>query len=156
MNSRPSCAALITLLAVVASCHRDPDTLVRDGYDEQEMKEAIQRARSELPKFIAALEARSGSDFAVKAPISQGKQPEHFWLTSVSVRKDQFEGEIGNDPGIIKGVKMGQKWTVGTNEISDWMFLRDEKMHGNYTMRPLLKTMDPAKAREWKRLFAEP
>ena len=71
-------------------------------------------------------------------------------------RDGSFEGLIGNDPGIVTNVKFGQKWTLKKLEISDWMFMRDDKMHGNYTMRPLLKTMKKEEAQKWRSRFAEP
>lgn len=119
------------MVSIICSCSRDPETLVRDGYDEKEMEAAIARARAEVDVFIAALGKRQGSDFAVKSPIKDGGGTEHFWLTDVTYREGAFEGLIGDDPGIVTNVKVGQKWTLKKLEISDWMFIRDEKMHGN-------------------------
>lgn len=56
----------------------------------------------------------------------------------------------------MQNVKIGQAWTIGKDEISDWMFMRDGKMHGNYTMRPLLKTMPEAEAEKYRSMLAEP
>lgn len=53
-------------------------------------------------------------------------------------------------------VQFGQKWTVKKEDISDWMFMRDGKMHGNYTMRPLLKTMPEREAAQFRSILAEP
>jgi uncharacterized protein YegJ (DUF2314 family) len=39
--------------------------------------------------------------------------------------------------------------------MSDWMFMRDGKMHGNYTMRPLLKTMPAEQAAKLRSMLAE-
>lgn len=148
--------AVLSLVLILCSCSRDPETLVRDGYDEQEMAAAIARARAEVDGFVAALEKGEGSDFAVKAPVKDRGETEHFWLTEVTYREGSFEGLIGNDPGIVTNVKFGQKWTSKKLEISDWMFMRDEKMHGNYTLRPLLKTMKKEEAQMWRSRFAEP
>jgi uncharacterized protein YegJ (DUF2314 family) len=147
---------LFSLVLNICSCSRDPETLIRGGYDEQEMETAITRARAEIAVFIAALEKGQGSDFAVKVPISDRGETEHFWLTDVSYRDGAFEGLIGNDPGIVTNVKFGQKWHSKQSEISDWMFMRDKKMHSNYTMRPLLKTMKKEEAQSWRSRFAEP
>ena len=57
---------------------------------------------------------------------------------------------------MVTNVKEGQKWSVKKSEISDWMFMRDGKMHGNYTMRPLLKTMSEEEAAKFKSLLANP
>jgi len=148
--------ALLSLVLLLCSCRRDPETLVRGGYDEREMDAAIARARAEVDVFIAALSKGDGSDFAVKAPIQDGGETEHFWLTDVVYRDGAFEGLIGNDPGTVKNVKFGQKWKLSKLEISDWLFMKDGKMHGNYTLRPLLKTMSKAEAAKWRAQFADP
>ncbi len=36
------------------------------------------------------------------------------------------------------------------------MFIRDGKMHGNYTLRPLLATMEEEEAELWRSRFANP
>jgi uncharacterized protein YegJ (DUF2314 family) len=53
-------------------------------------------------------------------------------------------------------VKIGQKWTIKKAEISDWMYMRGGKMYGNYTLRPLLKTIPQAEAAKLRALLAEP
>jgi uncharacterized protein YegJ (DUF2314 family) len=156
MKARLFLFSAFSLVLIICSCNRDPETLVRDGYDEQEMETAIARARAEIDVFIAALEKGQGSDFAIKVPITDRGETEHFWLTDVTYRDDAFEGLIGNDPGIVTNVKFGQKWKSKKSEISDWLFMRDKKMHGNYTLRPLLKTMKKEEAQMWRSRFAEP
>lgn len=140
----------------IPSSPSTPETLVTEDYDEQEMEAAIARARSEVDAFIAVLEAGSGTDFGVKAPIEDDGQVEHFWLTDVTYSNGTFEGLIGNDPGMVTNVTFGQKWTIGKSEISDWMYMKDGKMYGNYTMRPLLRTMPEEEAAVFRSMLAEP
>ena len=147
---------VVFLILVCGACSKTPDTLVKDGYDEQEMEAAIARARSEVDSFIAEMSKGNGTDFAVKVPIEDKDEIEHFWLTDIVYRNGKFEGKIGNEPGMVTNVKEGQKWSVKKSEISDWMFMRDGKMHGNYTMRPLLKTMSEEEAAKFKSLLANP
>jgi uncharacterized protein YegJ (DUF2314 family) len=120
------------------------------------MEAAIARARSEVGKFITELSARTGTNHAVKAPISDGKETEHFWLTDVVFQNGEFTGTINNEPGLVSNVKMGQKWTLKKGEISDWMFMRGDKMYGNYTMRPLFKGMPESEAAKFRAMLAEP
>lgn len=133
-----------------------PETLVEGGYDEKEMDAAIARARSEVDKFIAELENPTGIDHAVKAPIEDNGQVEHFWLSNLTFENGEFKGIIDDEPGVVKNVKLGQEWTVKKADISDWMFMRDDKMYGNYTMRPLLKTLPPEEAAQLRSILAEP
>lgn len=93
-------------------------------------------------------------DGRIKA-TKQEPTASYFWLTDVSFQDGSFEGVIGNEPGVVKNVKLGQKWSIEKAAISDWMFLRDEEMHGNYTLRPLLKTMPKAEADRYRAILAE-
>lgn len=145
---------LIVLLA--SACTKKPETLIEGGYDQQEMDAAIARARSEVDSFIAVLAKNDGSNFAVKVPITDKGETEHFWLTNVFYREGQFSGLLGNDPGTVTNVKYGDTITVAKAEISDWLYMRDGKMYGNYTLRPLLATMPAEEAAQYKAMLAEP
>ena len=116
MKSRFGLPLAVLFLACCA-CGRSPETLVEGGYDQQEMDAAIARARNEVDAFVAELAKGNGADFAVKAPIEDQGQTEHFWLTDVVYRDGEFEGVIGNDPGIVGNVKFGQKWTIKKGDI---------------------------------------
>ncbi len=148
--------SLLVLALACCSCSSKPSTLVEGGYDEKEMDAAIARARSEVDSFIAEMAKQNGEDFAVKAPIEDKGQTEHFWLTDVVYSNGEFKGQIGNDPGIVGNVKIGQPWTIKKEQISDWMFMRNGKMHGNYTMRPLLKTLPEKEAEKLRSMLANP
>ena len=147
----------LLLLFPLATCFAaEPATLVKDGYDQKEMDEAIAKAKKTVDKFIQVLESEEGENFAVKAPVKDGEDVEHFWITQIEFKDGKFTGRIGNDPGIVSNVEIGQKWTVKKEDISDWMFMRDDKIHGNYTMRPLLKTMPEEQAKALRAMLADP
>ncbi len=156
MRPSPLVAVLVCCLFGCGDSDSGPDTLVSGGYDDAAMEKAIERARGEVDVFIAELENPTGVDHAVKAPVEDGGQVEHFWLTDVVYEDGRFTGRIGNDPGIVGNVSFGQEWTVAKDEISDWMYLKDEKIHGNYTMRPLLETLPPEEAAQMRAMLADP
>lgn len=149
--------AVALLLLCCVGCSETPDTLVTSSdYDETEMKAAIDRARSTVDTFINELATPTGEDHAVKVAVKDNDDIEHFWMNDVSFRDGEFQGTINNEPGLVTNIKIGQSYTVKKDEISDWMFMRDSKMHGNYTMRPLLKTMPEEESAAFKALLAEP
>ncbi len=151
--------ALATLFATIVltiGCSPKPETLVQGGYDEAEMAAATTRAIAEVDIFIADLKSGRSENYAVKAPIEDNGETEHFWLTGVTFANDAFTGTIDNEPGMVSNVTLGQQYTIGKTEISDWMFMRDGKMHGNYTLRPLLATMPEAEANQYRSIFANP
>ena len=149
---------LLLLLLTVSGCSTNnaSDSLIEGGYDEQEMDAAIARARSEIDSFIAEMSKGTGTDFSVKVAIEDKDETEHFWLKGIVYRNGKFEGVIDNEPGMVSNVKRGQRWSAKKSEISDWLFMRDGKMHGNYTLRPLLKTMPEEKAAKLKSILANP
>jgi uncharacterized protein YegJ (DUF2314 family) len=148
---------MLVMIGMISGCGKPkPETLVSSGYDVQEMDLAIARARREVDSFVLELAKPTGTDHAVKVPIVDGDETEHFWLIDISYENGEFKGEIGNEPGSVNNVKLGQKWTAKKNEISDWMFLKDGKVYGNFTVRPLLKTMSDDQVKAYREKLAEP
>jgi len=113
-------------------------------YDEQEMETAIQEARRTFGQLKSRLnDPKPGdSDFFIKVKITDENGTEHFWLQDVKIAGDRFEGIINNEPGIVKNVKIGERYRFGFKDVSDWMYrARDGAVRGNYTLRVILKTM---------------
>src|SRR5690606_31859303 len=112
--------------------------------DDPEMNRSMERARAEIDTFIARLGKPTPVDrnFALKAPVEDGDDVEHFWLNDVRYREGHFEGTIGNDPALVKNVKLGDSWRVARSEISDWMFVENGRLVGGYTIRVLLDRLD--------------
>jgi uncharacterized protein YegJ (DUF2314 family) len=142
---------IATLACLLTGCGKKPETLAIEPYDQKAMDAAIARARTETGEFLRVLAANDGESFSVKAPITEGEAVEHFWLTDVVYRDGVFVGKIGNDPGIVTHVKLGQEWEIKKEEISDWMFIRGERIHGGYTIDPLLEQMPADEAAEMRR-----
>lgn len=138
----------LLLLMLCYGCDSKPATLFDSDYDERQMQAAIGRARREVDWFLGEMRTGRGSNWSVKVPIKDEGNIEHFWLTDISYQNGQFSGLIGNDPGIVSNVSFGDQWTIHKSQISDWMFVRGGKIYGNYTLRPLLKSMPPEEARQ--------
>lgn len=57
--------------------------------------------------------------------------------------------------GVIR--KSSSSSVLGRRIVMDIaVYMKDGKMHGNYTLRALFKTMTPEEVREHKKLLAEP
>ncbi len=132
------------------------DTVVMVKESDPEMREAMRRARARLPDFWKALDAGSGRLFSVKVPVTDPAGTEFFWLVEVRRANGRVSGKISNRPNIVRSVTEGQRLEVEEREVVDWMFMRDGKMHGNLTLRPLLKTLPPEQAQALRATFAEP
>ena len=121
----------------------EKDDVVMMESDVPAMKTAMEVARASLDDFleIANHPAAHQSDFALKVAIKQGKDTEYFWLTDFKSKGGgRFEGEIGNEPQLVKNVKMGQSYLFTRAQIVDWLYIDDAqgRMVGNFTMCALL------------------
>jgi len=144
-----------------ASCSKSSssqDRVINVESDDAEMNAAIEIARSLLPQFWKTFdEKKSGEqDFALKVKVVDGDQVEHFWAVDIERSAGQITGTINNDPEYVKTIKMGQRITIPEADISDWLYMRDGKMVGNYTLVPMFKNMSPEDVAAFKKLMAEP
>jgi uncharacterized protein YegJ (DUF2314 family) len=135
------------LLSGCSEPRSKPETLV-EQYDESVMNQAIAEAKSRVDEFIDVLAQGDADTFSVKVPITDANGTEHFWLTDVTFADGSFTGLIGNDPGIVGNVAFGQSRTVAKDAITDWMFTRGDKIHGGFTIDPLLPSYPKEEAEE--------
>ncbi|MBA3936361.1 MAG: DUF2314 domain-containing protein [Planctomycetes bacterium] len=94
------------------------------------------------------------SKYNIKVQIQDEHGTEYFWLSDVTLKGDAFTGKIDNDPEIVKNVKIGDERTVPKAGIADWMYMKNRKMYGNYTLRVLLKKMDKDEAAKYRAILA--
>jgi uncharacterized protein YegJ (DUF2314 family) len=126
---------------------------------DQAMAAAIEKARATLPAFWTALkEKRPGDErFAVKIryPTTRSKSDgEHIWANEVEQTGDTVNATINNEPRAIANLKIGQRVTVPVDQLTDWMFFRDGKMHGAQTVRVLLPMMQKPDADRLRAILA--
>lgn len=151
-----SFAILALGVIFISGCSREtPSTLATGGYDEKEMDVAIADARKSIDRFLAELKNPTGDSHAVKVPVVDGEHTEHFWMSDLKVIGGEFRGVINNEPAKVTNVKLGQSWSIKVNEVSDWMYMKDGKIVGNYTLRPLLKNMPDDEAESIRGMLAE-
>ena len=146
----------IVLLSLTACSKRDKTISVED--DNAEMNAAIAKARETLPQFwqVFAKPERGESDFALKVKITDSNGTEHFWANEIKREDGKITATINNDPNIVKTVKLGSRIELPEGDISDWMYMRDGKMVGNHTLKPLLKHMSDDDVDKLKSLMADP
>ena len=101
------------VLLCLLGCNRSRPRIL-PSYDEEEMSEAIERARKEVDSFVAELANPTGDSHAVKIPIEDGPETEHFWLTDVTFQDDKFHGKINNQPSLVSNVNSGDCRTIAT------------------------------------------
>src|SRR5262245_14017981 len=140
MNRIPNIvvALVAVLLSLLAACSKR-DKVVNVESDDPEMTAAIAKARETLPQFWQVFEKRDRgeSNFSLKVKITDKNGTEHFWATDIERRDGKMMGTINNDPNIVASVKLGDRIEIREAAISDWLYMRDGKMVGNETLKPL-------------------
>jgi len=132
---------VVLLLVVATGCRQRPATLSEE-YDEQKMEAAIGEARATLDTFLSrARQPQEGdSGFVIKVAITDKHGTEHFWLVDLELAKEPFAGTIDNEPGVVRNVKVGQRYSFARADVSDWMYFAKGKAEGGYTTRVLLES----------------
>ena len=153
-------AAMLTLFVGVASAetllHRAKrDQIVRVRPGDPDMAAAILKARDSLPEFLRLVTdpRPTTTGFAVKIAIPAGKNKEFFWISPFEQRDGKFTGRINNTPRTAKTVKLGQVIEFREDEIVDWLYREDDRMHGNFTACALLKRQPRRQAEAVKKSY---
>ena len=109
------------------------------------------------PQFWHVFDRREHgeSDFSLKVRIRDKDATEHFWLVDVERRNVRTFGTIDNDPETVNNVKAGDRVEIPEADITDWTYMRDGKIVGNFTIRPLLKSMPPEQAEKVRKALAD-
>jgi uncharacterized protein YegJ (DUF2314 family) len=155
-------ALLVLSLMPLAGCSEsggtDPFVPIEFSSEDAEMNAAIAKARSTLPSFWKAFEARAAdeSGYALKVRITDQHGTEHLWLTNIERSGGETTGLVDNEPTIVKAVKRDDRIVIPDADISDWMYMRSGKIVGNETMKPMLKRLPKEKADQLRGLMAEP
>jgi len=147
------CAAVAVLL--LFALHRDAVIDVPD--DDPDMVAAIAAAQASLPEFWRVYDDRDGeSDFSLNVRIADAGGAEHFWVTDIERRDGKVFGTIHNDPHRVTTVKLGDRIEIEESAISDWLYMLNGKIVGNYTLRPLFKKMPKNQVEQYKSMLAVP
>jgi uncharacterized protein YegJ (DUF2314 family) len=149
---KPLALCLLFCLGTMAIWGDDPVIMVDS--DDAAMKAAFVKAKSQTDDFIKIMQSGTVSGCSVKVGITDNKQTEFFWLDDLTYTNGVFSGTIDNDPELVKNVKIGQKYDVKKEDIVDWLYMKDGKMYGNYTVRVLLPKLSKEDADKMRAMLA--
>jgi len=160
IHRRAISALLVGVLAgsLIACSEREHNKMVNVEADDPEMLGAIAQARSTLPAFWQVFEKpeQGDSNFALKVMVTDQRGTEYFWATGIARRDGKILGTIDNEPNIVGSVKFGDRIEIAEGDISDWTYMRNGRMVGNYTVRPLFKRMPASEVERIKKMLADP
>lgn len=152
MKPQAAVVVLLTAVFLAGGCSHKPETLAED-YDAKKMEQAIAEARSTFDDFLARFRNPQPGDegFHVKVKIEDDNGVEHFWVSDLKLDAEPYSGAIADEPGVVKKVTLGQTYSFTRGEVSDWMYIADGKMQGNYTLRVVMESMPPEEAEAMKK-----
>jgi uncharacterized protein YegJ (DUF2314 family) len=157
----------LVVVAVLTSAHVRPAPAQRGPIidvpsADAEMNAAIAKARATLPKFWGSFE-NPGNDeewFTLKVYFQVdrpgGPRRSHVWVESIErLANGRLAGRLSNDPRDIEG-KAGDRVEFDSEQISDWMFMRNGKIVGGETIRVLLPRMPKTQADDLRKKLENP
>jgi uncharacterized protein YegJ (DUF2314 family) len=158
--------AFITVLlalaaqSIVPACAQSQrDNVIGVPDNDPAMIAAAAKARASLPDFWRTFEKpglnERGFSLKVEVPV-RSDLSEFIWVQALQKRSDgKLTGQLANDPKNFKG-KAGDPIEFGPEQIYDWMFMRNGKIVGNETMRPLLSRMPKELADQYRARLEKP
>jgi uncharacterized protein YegJ (DUF2314 family) len=121
---------------------------------------AFAKARATLPVFWASHAAPEPSESGHSLKVCFATSPinaEHIWMVDVKRLPDGgFSGRFGNDPHDLPGKQEGDLAQFSEADITDWMFMRNGKIVGCETTKPLLESMPKADADAFRAMLEAP
>ena len=153
---------VLVLVVSVLGLMAPPATVQAQGTiavpnEDAVMAAAIAKAQSSIATFWGVVDKPGPTDtkFAVKIHYpTSGKGGEHIWASVVKHDAAEVTAVISNDPQDIANLKRGQTVTVPKTRLTDWMFFRNDKIHGGQTIRALLPKLPPAQAEGLRAMLA--
>jgi len=133
------------------------ETITQVSGEDQEMNEAMEKARSTFSEFKKAFIENQTSDkyhsFTIKIGFDSSKYgKEHMWLGDLKLDSDKFTGILFNtpvDPEVKQ--KQGDTIVVDPVQVSDWMYVDAATgiTKGGYTFIAMRKNMSPEEQAEF-------
>lgn len=120
----------------VAATLGDPLVPVLVPRDESAMQKAIEQARASWAEAVA--HHQKGGEVTAKFRFAtRSGNFEHIWVTVQKIDGEQVSGVLANHPRDLGDWKLGTAVTAKLTELSDWLFERDGKMVGGFTVKVL-------------------
>ena len=124
------------------------------------MLEAFQKAQASFKYFWRELswEARrivpalnlACVKIAFAEPTEDADAPlvEYMWINDVAFDGDIVSGTLLNDPEALQQLQAGDMVQAPLAQVSDWLFYRDDKSYGGFTIQLMRSQMDAAERAE--------
>jgi len=133
------------------SCEKPADppevTVMQVYQDDREIARIAEDARNTLPVFFRYL-TRAGAENEhcyVKYPLladdNSGVNMEQVWLNGIRFKNGRYFGVLVSVPRYLSGMKKGDTVFFDMEDITDWMYVRGDKIIGGESIKYLLETI---------------
>lgn len=116
---------------------------------DAEMNEAIEKAKQTLHDFNAALLNPEIEVKSLKVKFQNQTDVEHVWLSNVVFKDGKYSGILDNEPEYFTEYKIGDTIDVDDKNISDWMYIKNGKLFGGYTIKVLRNRMSESEREQF-------
>lgn len=133
--------AVLALGLCLTGTPAQADNIVKAPQNDRELAVAAGKAQASLSEFLktAIPPAPGTGGHAVKIPLRQGGVTEWVWINGLTLKgADTVAGSLGNTPAIVKGFTPGQTIEVKRSEIVDWIYEKNGRMAGGYSVCVLI------------------
>jgi uncharacterized protein YegJ (DUF2314 family) len=151
---------LARTLPILSGGHRSPldgsnqgsSLAVAVPTEDGAIEAATREARASLEGLIGPLSHLSPgqSDFSVKVPVREGEMTHYLWLQQIAFDGSNFSGGLGPDAAGLKGHFPGERVTISSGEIADWMFVENEKLVGGFSLRAIRERLSGEARRQFE------
>lgn len=142
---------LIIMLFVFAGCKQHEKNEARhDGVyefatDDAAMNAAVAEAIRTYRLFEWAIQQpdTTMTDFAVKIKFGYDEgSHEHMWVRDLFMSGGQRFGILNSHPVYVENVQYGDTVKVISDSISDWMYVKNGKLVGGYTIKVIYENLN--------------
>lgn len=116
---------------------------------DAEMNEAIEKAKQTLHDFNAALLNPEIEVKSLKVKFQNQTDAEHLWLSNIVFKDGKYTGILDNEPEYFTEYKIGDTIDVDDKNISDWMYIKNGKLFGGYTIKVLRNRMSESEREQF-------
>jgi uncharacterized protein YegJ (DUF2314 family) len=159
---------LIFFLVVVVSCGQNGQPLKKEkeatkaedkvhlySRDNKDMNAAIAEAVRTWPEFESLFPVNDTLPvgYSVKMKFDYENGNEHMWLNQLYTREGKLYGVLDSDPMYVENLNIGDSLAIKKESVSDWMYIKNGKMIGGYTIRVMYNNLNEEEKQEFKASF---
>lgn len=115
---------------------------------ERAIEKGIDKAKKSLQKdFLDVFESKDDKNYnySIKMAFRSFTEEEHIWLDNIRYdNSNTLIGFLANEPKKLTHIKAGDQLKIVFEDIVDWMYLRDDVLHGGYTIKAVRENMTSA------------